>query len=167
MSVDVTIKDNSSDAADALREGMLRGLAEAGFKVQALAMENIRENQQIDTGAMMNAVYVETPDDNQRDEMVAAALALNESARTAIPGPPVGPEEVRIAEAMEYGVYQEHGWLGETVVDGVRYGQTGMFGRPYLSPAGEQVRKEVPEIVAKHVKRAKDRRKGGTGETPA
>ncbi len=139
------VRDHSEVFLAATHEGMLRGLAAAGFRVQDLAMENIRENGQIDTGAMLSAIYVETPDTNQRQELVAAALAKARSrggeAGVAEPGGELEADQVRIAEAMEYGIYQEMG---------TRH----MAGRPYLGPAGEQVKGELAEIVQEYVNEA-------------
>lgn len=155
---DVEQTDNSAALAALIQRAAMKGLAEAGFKVQAKAMDNIRSNEQIDTGAMLNAVYVETPDENTRAQVVAAALekhrAAGSEAQAAPAPPPVAEDEVRIAEAMEYGIYQEMGVLRTVTVDGEVFGQAGMGARPYLGPAGEEVRKEVPEIVKRHIDKA-------------
>ncbi|MGH2519755.1 MAG: hypothetical protein ACRDF8_08130 [Chloroflexota bacterium] len=79
----------------------------------------------VDTGAMKNAVYVETSGDSSYGEAASAAEGMNPEGTvlSEVQSPPDDLTAI-VAEAMSYGAYQEMGTVR-------------MAAHPYMTPAAE------------------------------
>lgn len=157
MSAEIIITvDNFDLAKKQVREGVDRAVRALAFGIQAAAMDHIRQYPEsirpIDTGAMLNSIYVTTSDSDGRVDAIANATAAGsrpgiKSGMTnpATPGIPsdFGKKimEAKVAVLVEYGVYVEEG-------------TSRMAGRPFLKPAFGDVRPKVNDIVKMHVNRA-------------
>ena len=131
-------------------EAAVRAVSKAvraiAFGVQESAIERIREQDAIDTGAMRNSVYVETDEVNERASKLAAAIAAGGSPgihsgkpHHVVPASPNGSglEELqaRVGVCVEYGVYVEMGTVK-------------MAARPFMAPAGEEMQKLAQGVAA-------------------
>jgi len=153
---DIRIKTENYDLAKRqVREGLDAAIRALAFGVQAAAMDNIRqypeENRPIDTGALLNSIYVTTRDADGRGEAMvrasSAAATPGKSGRTHSAPQGMASDfghaimQAKVAVLVEYGVYVEEGTSRKEA-------------RPFLRPAFEDIRPKVDEIVKRHVDRA-------------
>jgi hypothetical protein len=104
-----------------------RLLAQIVLQGEAHTKANIRENDQIDTGFMLNSVYAVTPGDSSYDEARANAEACNPEANMS-PEIQADQHEAILAVGAEYAIYQE-------------------ARKSFLWKAVEQLKDEFPQIV--------------------
>lgn len=137
--------------------GADKAVRAAAIAILEEAQANVRSVGAIDTGAMLNSIYVETSKTAGSERAQAVAKAVSAGGKPgikskkpakpsmAIPTPiPAKPGQAKVAVAVEYGVYIEMG---------VKASKTGDHPpRPFLHPAVETVRREIPQIVAAIVK---------------
>lgn len=120
------------------------------FAVQEQAVENIRDIGAVDTGALLNSIYVETEGQNQRPQsrtasMNAAASIGRKSGKASpngdepIQGEPVTGHTARVASCVEHGIYVEMGVTGSATGDHA--------GRPFLIPAAHEVQSKAEGVL--------------------
>lgn len=113
---------------------LLEAAAELEVAAQAVVeatAETIREgaraNAAVDTGAMRTALYVSTPTESDYASVAGEAHDLNPKADVLDEVEKPDHGEAIVAEAMNYGIFQE-------------YGTHKMAAHPYLTPAAEAER---------------------------
>lgn len=146
----VTRFNNIPQHVNAAREGMKESLKEAAFEIENRTKENIRKVDAIDTGNLLNSVYVSIPGDDRRPQKLAVSgeffsvkqnrnvkvKADNLGERTPLPS----GNQITVGVAAAYGIY-------------VEFGTRRMAARPYFFPAVESVRGDMREIGTRWVRR--------------
>lgn len=147
---DVDLKVDKFDLAKRLvRKGLDRAVRAVAFGIQAHAMDRIRQypedRRPIDTGAMLNSIYVETSSQSQREtklnEARVLAAAGGKQLAEGLSSETPKALEAKVAVCVEYGVY-------------VEMGTSRMAARPFLHPAVEDVKPKADEIAAREVQEA-------------
>jgi hypothetical protein len=75
-------------------------------RIEERTKGNIVENDQVDTGFMLNSVYVITDAKSGYSAAQATATALNPQAMM-LPPPPLGKADAAVVVGAEYAIYQE------------------------------------------------------------
>lgn len=127
-------------ATPELRDACARAV---GFALQEETVEQIRSMGAVDTGAMMNSVYLETHSMSERGAAVSAAAtragAASKEFLEAIPSGRPGRGMSKLALAANYAVY-------------VHQGARGRAARPFLMVAGQNISGQARQICAELVK---------------
>lgn len=90
-----------------LRAATRETIAAVAHRIEERARANIVANDQVDTGAMLNGIYVVLPDGGNYGAAKAAAAACNPKGRLA-PAVELGSNDAAaVAAGMEYSIYQE------------------------------------------------------------
>ena len=121
------------------------------FAVQEQAVENIRDQGAIDTGSLLNSIYVETRAASLRPQsrtaaMTAAASVGKKSGKPSqngadpAQGPPVEEHQARVASCVEHGIYIEMGVSGSATGDHAA--------RPFLAPAAHSIQDKGDGVLA-------------------
>lgn len=110
-----------------------QSLVAIAHQIEAQAKENIVANDQVDTGFMLNAVYVTAEGESTYSEAQGAARARNAEAQMA-PEAQVGDGEVAVVAGANYSIYQE-------------------AKQSFLFKAGEQVAGQVAGAIVEKVGR--------------
>lgn len=82
-------------------------LAKLAFQIQGQARINIQTNKQIDTGFMLNSVYVVTPEKSDYSERKAEAEIRNPKANMAPQVRLPHGAKAAVCAGAEYAIYQE------------------------------------------------------------
>lgn len=148
--------NNWSKIADAFDEAQSQVVRKVAFDLQGHMQKQIRANHQIDTGFMINSVYVRTFDDSTYGEGHITAkkitkkmrkkAAASRSGLTSTFATPYGyyllPEVEKPPDnkTAYVGVGAEYGWWQN-------YGTHSQPARPFLEPAIEIVRPGFDEAL--------------------
>lgn len=116
------------DVSLRLEEAAQEVIAQAALRIEAHAKVNIRDNGQIDTGFMLNSVYVKLPETSTYGQARAAAGAQNADGSMA-------PEVALPQDA------------GAAVVVGAAYAIFQEAQQPFLYPAVGRTQREMGGIV--------------------
>lgn len=147
--------DNFPALTAEIVQGVGQGVRALAFAVQEQAIENIREVDAIDTGALRNSIYVETSEANERATALASAVAAGKTVgkksgkagavAAADPGEGLLGDglTVRVASCVEHGAYVEMG------VTASAYGDQPP--RPFLHPAAAAIQPKAQGVVAQYV----------------
>lgn len=103
---------------DLSRSASDRAILKLAFRIEEHAKENIIDNDQVDTGFMLNSIYVASRDDSGYNEAFSSAHGNDISSRTGYKidhsddmAPEVDPREqdadAVVAVGAEYAIYQE------------------------------------------------------------
>lgn len=150
---DIEIKlDQFALANTVVREAVRLAILELGFLIEKHAKRNVQSENLIDTGALVNSIYVATELENPRGDAVSAAIAAgktkgrksgraHDSTEIADEDPVVGEFVVKVAACVEYAVYLE-------------FGTTHMDQKPFMTPAVAEVMPIATEFVMKRVMEA-------------
>lgn len=158
-----TIKgDGLIEAGARTMRGVDRGIRALAFAMLEEAQNNVREVGAIDTGSLLNSLYVDTAHDPRafaKSAAKATDAARGERRRVVGRGKDrrmVGRRKVEIVPDPNRGlklgqaavsVSVEHGLYVELGVDaGSATGA--QAARPFLTPAAEAVRRDAPAILA-------------------
>lgn len=107
-------------------------LARIAHQIEAHTKANIVANKQVDTGFMLNSVYVKTPDESGYPAARAAAGARNAQAAMAPEARLEGGAKAAVCVGAEYAIHQERR-------------------RSFLYRAAEQVSGEVADVEIQKV----------------
>lgn len=150
--------NNIPEIVEEVQEVLQRGIREMAIEVQARAMQNVRSVDAIDTGNLVNSIYVRWEGkDTRPSALVVGGRFYSEKQGTFIEvdnqnlaeePKPVGKFKAYVGVAANYGMY-------------VEYGTYKMAARPFLTPAGSSVAKDVRPQILKEIKEviAKNSRK--------
>jgi hypothetical protein len=107
MSGNAQVNWYAEDVILRIAEAMTAGLAALAHQIEGQAKANIVANDQVDTGFMLNSVFVTTHEESGYGAARAAAEAQNPDA--AMNPEPSLPEDAAalVAVGAEYAVYQE------------------------------------------------------------
>lgn len=147
VKVDVDKFDLESELA---QKGLMDGITGLANTLRSQIVLNIQSENLIDTGALLNSVYVQTPDGDGRTQAIAAATAAAATIGQHSGKPhdaPIAEETeeaheglvAKVAVAMEYGLYLETGTQHSDE-------------RPYVAPAVEEVSPKAADIVGEYIK---------------
>lgn len=110
MAVNAKLSWNKEKVMLAAQKGLdIEGIA---FQVEAHAKQNIVDNDQVDTGFLLNSVYVIFPDRDTFGETLSPGEYANRAGqlvkRDIAPPPPL-PKSVKaaVAAGADYAIYQE------------------------------------------------------------
>jgi hypothetical protein len=151
--VTITI-DKFDEVMPLARKAMSQALDAIARAVQQRAKNNIVTQGAVDTGALLNSVYVQSPLTDEREQAISAASSASKQPGRKSKKPhdqeftpadvihePKGPMAAKVAVAAFYGLYIEAG----TVHSGER---------PFLNPAAESVKSEANDLAAAIVAKA-------------
>lgn len=116
-----------------VNEAAEQSLVAIAHQIEAQAKENIVANDQVDTGFMLNAVYVTAGGESNYTEAQGAARARNTEAAMA-PEVRVSDGDVAVVAGANYSIYQE-------------------AKQSFLFKAGEQVAGQVAGAIVEKVGR--------------
>ncbi|RYG38233.1 hypothetical protein EON81_04250 [bacterium] len=159
-------------ALETLDSGLALGLERGGAYTLEEATANVQRMEAIDTGALQNSGFLETPDHDGRAEAHDAARAATEGKQRgelefADPAPPPESGEVVVGFGMAYAGLVHDGFLaprreGMKIVRDRKSGKgarrfdgrisTVVEGRPFLGDAMDTVAGELEQIVGAAVK---------------
>lgn len=91
---------------DQLRQLGREAIARIAFFVEAEAKVNITQNDQIDTGFMLNSVYATTQEESGHAQARTDAKKQNPEGIMA-DEPPIGDADALVAVGASYAIYQE------------------------------------------------------------
>jgi phage gpG-like protein len=131
----------------------------AAFEIEKRAKEKIANEPLVDTGSMLNSVHVRTLQNDGRPAAVGAArssrpgmgqskrrkkpVMVNDPAAIGQPSPAPKKElEAVVGVAVEYAVFHEKGAP-----------RRGIPARPFLGPAFEEVKRDVPRVLASELRK--------------
>ena len=104
-----------------------QSLAAIAHRIEERAKNNVVDNDQIDTGAMLNGIYVVTAEGTDYSQARAAAEARNPDAQMGSQVS-LGNAGAAVVAGMEYSIYQE-------------------MQRSFLYKAAEDTAKEVDGLI--------------------
>lgn len=142
----ITKYRNWQGVKEGAKAAMERTIRAAAFACEAEAKKNIRNIDAIDTGNLVNSVYVAIGHDDRRPVRLARAGQVfskkqgriiqvdEDNLAYPLPRPDPAKFEALVAVAAAYG---EH----------VEYGTVRMAARPYMAPAAKTVRKKLRETA--------------------
>jgi hypothetical protein len=112
-----------------VRQAKLETIAAAAHRIEERAKANVVANDQVDTGAMLNGIYVVLADGGDYGQAKAAAEAREPQGEMA---PPVSLRNAdgAVVAGMEYSIYQE-------------------MQRSFLYKAAEETAREMEGLVRK------------------
>lgn len=114
--------------AEAFPEAVGKVVRKTAFDLQAAMQAHIRANGQIDTGFLVNSVYVVTSEDNSYNSGGHADAFASVDA-------PREPTTAYVAVAANYGAYQNYGTRFQPA-------------RPFVEPAVDEVRPEFEAAMS-------------------
>lgn len=82
-------------------------LDKVAFRIEERAKINVTENDQVDTGFMLNAIYTVTREASSYGEARARAGAKNPKARMSPQAALIRGAQAAVAAGAEYSIYQE------------------------------------------------------------
>jgi hypothetical protein len=123
----VVIYDILPELAVKIEEVLSKEVRKAAFDIAGHAMANIKTNGQVDTGFMMNSVYVE-PGGSGANPYEYGRVGPENKGQELLPKveKPSKPTEAIVAVGANYGIFQELGTVHQPA-------------RPYFTPAVEYV----------------------------
>lgn len=90
-----------------IRTATRESIEVVAHRIEERAKANIVANDQVDTGAMLNGIYVVLPDGDNYGAAKSAAEAQKPNGKMASPVKLGSGDAAAVAAGMEYSIYQE------------------------------------------------------------